>query len=151
VYEDIRVTPGARELIKILKLLGLKTAVLSGGFDCIVNQVKDDLGIDFAYSNSLEMRGGVATGKVLSPIINAERKAQLLEMLAKQEDVSLDQVIAVGDGANDLPMLEKAGLGIAFNAKKTVQEKADLSINHRDLKSILYLLGLSEGDWIGRV
>lgn len=147
VYESIQLTHGARELIRILKILGLKTAVLSGGFDCVVNRVKDDLGIDYAYSNSLEMRGGVATGQILPPIVNAERKAQLLEMIALQENISLEQVIAIGDGANDLPMLGRAGLGIAFNAKHTVQQQARYSINYRDLRAVLYLLGLSERDW----
>lgn len=148
VYSHITLTPGARELIAMLKLLGLKTAILSGGFDCVVNRFKDELGIDVAYSNSLEMKNGVATGEVIPPIVNAERKAQLLEMIALQENISLEQVVAVGDGANDLPMLNKAGLGIAFNAKPKVRERADLAINQADLRNILYLLGISERDWI---
>lgn len=148
VYSGITLTPGARELIQMLKLLGLKTAILSGGFDCVVNRFKDELGIDVAYSNSLEMKNGVATGEVIPPIVNAERKAQLLEMIALQEGISLEQVVAVGDGANDLPMLQKAGLGIAFNAKPKVREKAALAINQQDLRNILYLLGISERDWL---
>ncbi|MCM0605848.1 MAG: phosphoserine phosphatase SerB [Xanthomonadaceae bacterium] len=148
VYSGITLTPGAAELIQMLKLLGLKTAILSGGFDCVVNRFKDKLGVDVAYSNSLEMKNGVATGEVIPPIVNAERKAQLLVMIALQEGISLEQVVAVGDGANDLPMLQKAGLGIAFNAKPKVREKADLAINQQDMRNILYLLGISEKDWL---
>lgn len=148
VYFGITLTKGARDLIRMLKLLGLKTAILSGGFDCVVSRFKDELGIDIAYSNSLEMKNGIATGEVIPPIVNAERKAQLLEMIALQENISLEQVIAVGDGANDLPMLGRAGLGIAFNAKPKVRERAEIAINQQDLRNILYLLGISERDWL---
>ena len=148
VYDGITLTKGARDLIRMLKLLGLKTAILSGGFDCVVSRFKDELGIDIAYSNSLEMKNGIATGEVIPPIVNAERKAQLLEMIALQENISLEQVIAVGDGANDLPMLGRAGLGIAFNAKPKVRERAEIAINQQDLRNILYLLGISERDWL---
>ncbi len=146
VYKKIELTPGAQELIQILKKLGYKVAVISGGFSCIADRIKSKLGLDFAYSNQLEMSDGKATGKVLTPIVNAQRKADLLDVLAQQEGIHLDQVIAVGDGANDLLMLQKAGLGIAFNAKSVVKEKAHMSLNQKNLRSILYLLGISGRD-----
>jgi phosphoserine phosphatase len=144
VFDSIQLTPGAEELIAVLKKLGYKTALISGGFSYVADRLKSRLGIDFVYANQLEIENGALTGNVIPPIVNARRKADLLDVIAQQERIELDQVIAVGDGANDLLMLEKAGLGIAFNAKPTVCEKADLSINQKNLSSILYLLGLSE-------
>jgi len=144
VYKRIQLTPGAEPLIQVLKKLGYKIAVISGGFTFVAEKLKHKLGLDYAYANVLEIQGGMLTGRVLPPIIDAQRKADLLEVIAQQEKIELDQVIAVGDGANDLLMLEKAGLGIAFNAKMIVREKADLAISQKNMKSILYLLGLSE-------
>jgi phosphoserine phosphatase len=147
VYKRIELTPGAEDLIHVLKKLGYKTALISGGFMCIAERFKTQLGIDYAYANQLEFdRAGRATGNVIPPIVNAQRKADLLDVIAQQDHISLDQVIAVGDGANDLLMLEKAGLGIAFNAKPLVSEKADLALSQKNLKSILYLLGISGRD-----
>ncbi|MBC7692665.1 MAG: phosphoserine phosphatase SerB [Methylotenera sp.] len=146
VYSRVQLTPGAADLIHVLKKLGYKVALISGGFTCIANRLKDQLGIDFAYANTLEIEKGELTGRVILPIVNAQRKADLLEIIAQQEQIHLDQVIAIGDGANDLLMLEKAGLGIAFNAKPVVSEKAAFSISQKNLRSILYLLGISGRD-----
>jgi phosphoserine phosphatase len=111
-----------------------------------VDRFKESLGIDFAYANALEIQRGAVTGKVVPPIVNAQRKADLLDLIAQQEKIHLDQVIAIGDGANDLLMLEKAGLGIAFNAKPVVRDRAELSISQKNLRSVLYLLGISGRD-----
>ena len=144
VYRNIPLTPGARNLVTILKRLGFKTAVISGGFQFFTDRLKADLGLDYAYANGLEIVDGIVTGEVAGTIVDGARKAQLLEEIAGKEGITLDQTIAIGDGANDLPMLGRAGLGIAFNAKARVREQADFHINQQNLDSILYLLGLSE-------
>jgi len=144
VYSSLPITPGAENLIKVLKKLGYKTAVISGGFDYFTDRLKEQLGLDDAFANRLEIKDGKLTGKLLGDIVDGQMKATLLEKIARRESVSLDQVIAIGDGANDLPMLGKAGLGIAFNAKKTVREAASCSISQKSLDSILYLIGISE-------
>ncbi len=144
VYRNIPFTPGAKTLVRILKRLGFRTAVISGGFKFFTDRLKTELGLDYAYANELEIADGVVTGGVQGEIVDGARKAQLLEEIAHQEGITLDQVVAIGDGANDLPMLGKAGLGIAFNAKARVREQADYHINQQSLDSILYLLGLSE-------
>ena len=141
VADRIQITPGAKELIVMLKKLGYKVALISGGFTHFAERLRSELQLDYVYANELEMDHGVVTGTVRSPIVDAQRKADLLEVIAQNERISLDQVIAVGDGANDLKMLEKAGLGIAFNAKALVREKADLAYNQKNLRSILHLLG----------
>ena len=146
VLKRIKLTPGAEDLIHVLKKLGYKVALLSGGFTFVADRLKEKLGIDFAYANVLEMKGGVVTGLVHPPIVNAQRKADLLDVIAQQEKIHLDQVIAIGDGANDLPMLAKAGLGIAFNAKPSVRDQADLAISQKNMRSVLYLLGISGRD-----
>jgi phosphoserine phosphatase len=150
VFARIELTPGAADLVRVLKRLGYKIAILSGGFSFVADKLRDQLGIDFAYANLLEMKDGAVTGEVRPPIVNAQRKADLLDVLAQQERVDLDQVIAIGDGANDLLMLAKAGLGIAFNAKPAVREQADTALSQKNMRSILYLLGLSGRD-IARV
>ena len=144
IYHNIPFTPGAKKLVKILKKLGYKTAVISGGFTFFTDRLKNELGLDYAFANKLEIKDGKLTGKVLGKIINGEYKAEILEDIANKENISLDQVVAIGDGANDLLMLDKAGLGIAFNAHKTVREKADYNISQENLDSIIYLLGISE-------
>ena len=143
VYRRLELTPGAEDLIRILKKLGYRIAVLSGGFTFVADRLKERLGLDFAYANTLEILGGALTGRVIPPIVNAQRKADLLDVICQQNQLDPDQVIAVGDGANDLLMLERAGLGIAFNAKPAVRQKADLALSQKNLRSILYLLGLS--------
>jgi len=146
VFDLLKLTPGAEELILVLKKLGYKVALISGGFTCIAERLKTKLGIDYVYANKLEIKDGKVTGRVLPPIVNAQRKADLLDVIAQQEGIHSDQVVAIGDGANDLLMLEKAGLGIAFNAKPKVSEQADLALNQKNLRSIFYLLGISGRD-----
>lgn len=146
VFKRIQLTPGADDLIRVLKNLGYKTALISGGFMNVAERLRDRLSIDYAYANVLELDRGRATGRIIPPIVNAQRKADLLDVISQQERIHLDQVIAIGDGANDLLMLERAGLGIAFNAKPIVRERAALSINQKNLRSVLYLLGISGRD-----
>ncbi|MAY35526.1 MAG: phosphoserine phosphatase SerB [Spongiibacteraceae bacterium] len=137
-------TEGAERLVSTLKQLGYKTAILSGGFTYFGNYLKQQLGIDYVYANDLEIDNGRVTGKVSGRIVDGERKAELLKELADREGINLEQVIAVGDGANDLPMLSIAGLGIAFRAKPIVRENAKQSISTLGLDGILYLLGISD-------
>lgn len=147
VYNRIEITPGAEKLIRTLRTLGYQTAIISGGFTVIAERLAVKLGIDRVFANSLEFGAdGAATGKVIPPIVNARRKAELLGTLAEQLHLNPEQVIAVGDGANDLLMLERAGLGIAFNAKPVVREKARTAINRKSLDAILHLLGISKKD-----
>jgi phosphoserine phosphatase len=144
VYRDLPFTPGAKNLIRILRRLGFRTAVISGGFDFFTDRLKAELGLDYAYANDLEIVDGLVTGQVVGAIVDGQRKAELLAEIAEREGITLSQVIAIGDGANDLPMLGRAGLGIAFNAKARVREQADYHINQGSLDSILYLLGIAE-------
>ncbi|MBI1823762.1 MAG: phosphoserine phosphatase SerB [Nitrospirae bacterium] len=146
VYSRIPFTPGARELIRILQKMGYKTAVLSGGFSYFTDRLKKELNLDYAYSNQLEIINGKLTGEVVGEIVDGLKKSDLLEEIAAKEGISLDQAIAIGDGANDLMMIGKAGLGIAFNAKPKVRAAAQHSITRKNLDSILYLLGISDKD-----
>jgi phosphoserine phosphatase len=143
IAAHLPLTEGAETLIRVLKRLGYRTAILSGGFSVAAEALKARLGIDQAHSNMLEEVDGKLTGRTLGPIVNARRKAELLESIAQAEGILLDQVIAVGDGANDLLMLERAGLGIAFRAKPKLRQAADTSISAGGLDTILYLLGLT--------
>jgi len=144
VAEGLPLTEGAHKLIQNLKVLGYKIAIISGGFTFFGNHLKKKLGIDYVCANRLEIREGRLTGRILGEIIDGEKKAQLLRQIAKKEKISLEQVIAVGDGANDLPMLNLAGLGIAFRAKPVVQEGAKQSLTNMGLDAILYFIGLTE-------
>jgi len=146
VYTRINLTPGATEFIAAVKSVGCRTAVVSGGFTVLTDRIQKDLGLDYAFANQLEVVDGLLTGEVVGPIVNRQRKADLLESLAKTERIGVGQVIAVGDGANDLDMIGRAGLGIAFNAKPAVQLQAEYKINHRRLDSILYLIGVRPKD-----
>lgn len=146
VYRSVPFTEGAKTLVRTLKRLGFKTAVISGGFKFFTDRLKEELDLDYAFANQLQIEGGIVTGGLVGPIVDGARKAQLLEEIARQEAITLDQTIAIGDGANDLPMLGRAGLGIAFNAKARVREQADYHISQPGLDSILYLLGLSESE-----
>jgi phosphoserine phosphatase len=141
--DHLPLTEGAETLLRVLKRLGYRTAVISGGFSVAAEALKKRLGIDFAWSNTLEIEDGKLTGRVLGQIVNADRKAELLQELSEREGVSLDQVIAIGDGANDLLMLQKAGHGIAFHAKPKLREAAHTAISAMGLDAILYLLGIS--------
>lgn len=135
-------TPGARELIKVLKALGYQIGIISGGFEQAAGHLKEQLGLDFAYANRLEEEGGLLTGRVIGPIIDAKRKADLLDIIAQAKQIPLEQTIAIGDGANDALMLAKAGLGIAYHAKPILKKSADTSISFGGLERILYLLGI---------
>ena len=146
VAERIPLTDGAERLISTLRRLGYKTAILSGGFTYFGRKLQDRLGIDHVHANDLDIRDGVCTGEVRTEIIDGARKASLLEEIAARENLNLEQVIAVGDGANDLPMLGKAGLGIAFHAKPIVRANAKQAISTLGLDGILYLIGVRDRD-----
>lgn len=135
---------GAERLVSTVRKLGYKTAILSGGFNYFGRYLQQRLGIDYVFANQLEIVDGKVTGNVSGRIVDGERKAELLRELTARENILLDQVIAVGDGANDLPMLSIAGLGIAFRAKPIVVESAKQSISTLGLDGILYLLGYSD-------
>ena len=137
----LRMTEGAEFLFAELKRLGYKTAILSGGFTYFARQLQDKLGIDYVFANELEIVDGKVTGVAVEPIVDAQRKADLLRQLTEQEGLRLEQTIAVGDGANDLPMLAIAGLGVAFRAKPLVKQSAKQAISTLGLAGILYLLG----------
>jgi phosphoserine phosphatase len=146
VAERLNLTEGAERLIGALKSFGYKTAIISGGFAFFGQHLQRKLGIDYVRTNDLEIAGGVMTGRVKGEIVNAQRKAQILQDIAGQENISLQQTIAVGDGANDLPMLAAAGLGIAFHAKPVVAQSARHKISTLGLDSILYLIGVRDRD-----
>jgi phosphoserine phosphatase len=146
VRERIQLTEGAERLISTLRALGYRTAILSGGFTWFGQWLQQLLGIDYVHANELEIENGQVTGRVVGQIVNGQRKADLLKEIATQEGISLEQVIAVGDGANDLPMLGEAGLGIAFRAKPLVKQNAEQAISTLGLDGILYLIGVRDKD-----
>jgi phosphoserine phosphatase len=146
VRQRISLTEGAERLISTLKALGYRTAILSGGFTWFGRWLQERLGIDHVHANELEIEDGQVTGRVVGRIVNGARKAELVREIASKEGISLEQVIAVGDGANDLPMLGIAGLGIAFRAKPLVKETAEQSISTLGLDGILYLIGVRDRD-----
>ncbi len=141
--DKIKLTPGARTFIRTLNVLGYRTAIISGGFTAITRSLADDLGIDYAFANTLEVEDGRLTGRVVGDLIDRERKAEIVHELAAKEGISVGQVVAIGDGANDLDMLDTAGLGIAFNAKPLVQDAADTTLNVPYLDAILFVLGVN--------
>ncbi len=148
VMEDIAlnlpIMDGAERLISILKRIGFKIAILSGGFTYFGNRLKKLFDVDYVYANELEIFDGKLTGNYLGDIVDGKRKAELLRLIAQVEKIDLEQVIAVGDGANDLPMLNIAGLGIAFHAKPKVKENAQQSISTIGLDGVLYFLGFRD-------
>jgi phosphoserine phosphatase len=146
VAERLRLNEGAEHLISTLRKLGYKTAIVSGGFTFFGEYLQQRLGVDYVYANQLDIKDGLVTGQVSGDIIDGQRKAELLREIADKEGLKLQQVIAVGDGANDLPMLGIAGLGIAFRAKPLVKASAEQSISNLGLDGILYLLGYSDKD-----
>ncbi|MFK8004280.1 MAG: phosphoserine phosphatase SerB [Polyangiales bacterium] len=143
---SLPLTEGAETLIRVLRRLGYRTAVLSGGFSVATETLKKRLHLDHAHSNVLEVEDGKLTGRVVGPVVNGARKAVLLKSIAEAEGISLGQVMAVGDGANDIDMLGCAGLGIAFHAKAKLRAAADASFSSGGLDSILYLLGISDAE-----
>jgi phosphoserine phosphatase len=144
--DTIPLAQGAERLIRTLRLLGYKTAILSGGFTFFARHLQQTLGIDYVHANELEIADGMVTGRVLPPIVNGERKAALLGEIALREGISTEQVVAVGDGANDIPMLKIAGMGIAYRAKPIVRQNAPQSISRLGLDGLLYLIGVRDRD-----
>ena len=143
VYEAINLAPGARTLVRILRRLGYRFAIVSGGFSQITDRLAADLGIHYSRANELEIVDGLLTGRVIGDVIDRAAKARALHEFAADIGVSDAATIAIGDGANDLDMLNAAGLGIAYNAKAVVRDAADASVNVPYLDTILYLLGIS--------
>lgn len=146
IAERLTITDGAERLISTLKSLGYKTAILSGGFQYFAEYLQQKLGIDEVHANILDIKEGVVTGEVKGQIVDGARKAQLLQELSQKLGISPEQAIAVGDGANDLPMLSLAGLGVAFRAKPLVRQNANQAISSVGLDGILYLLGVHDKD-----
>ena len=146
IATQLPITEGAERLISNLRRLGYKTAILSGGFTYFARYLQTHLGMDYVYANELEIENGKVTGNVTGEIVDGAKKAELMQAIAQRENIRLEQVIAVGDGANDLPMLSLAGLGIAFRAKPIVKQKAGHSISTLGLDGILYLLGFRDRD-----
>ncbi len=143
VYDSILLAPGARTMVRTLKRLGYRFAIVSGGFTQITDRIAADLGIDFAAANELEVADGRLTGRIVGPVVDRAGKAAALRRFAAEAGVPTASTIAIGDGANDLDMLSAAGLGIAFNAKPVVQKAADTAVNVPYLDAIMYLLGIS--------
>lgn len=148
IAAGLELTEGAERLLINLKRFGYRTAILSGGFTYFGKFLQDKLKVDHVHANELEIIDGKLTGKVIGQIVNAERKASLLEQLARDEGIDCEQTIAVGDGANDLPMLSRAGLGIAFHAKPIVRESAKHQVSTLGLDAVLYLLGVRDRELI---
>jgi phosphoserine phosphatase len=140
--DSAQLMPGADRFVRVLQGLGYRVGLVSGGFDFFVDELKRRFGLDFAFSNELEVVDGKLTGRVRGAVVDAERKAQVLRDMAQAYHLRLGQTVAVGDGANDVLMLQTAGLGIAFRAKPKLQEVAHMSLNHHErLDTLLYLMG----------
>jgi phosphoserine phosphatase len=145
--ERFELTPGADTFVDTLKHLGIRVGLVSGGFDFFTSKLKKRFGLDFAFANELEVKDGKLTGKVQGSVVDSERKAQVLKDMAQVYKCRLEQTVAIGDGANDMFMLQTAGLGIAFRAKPKLQEVADMSLNHSErLDTLLYLMGFTARD-----
>ena len=144
IAENLPITEGVERLMYVLKKYGYKIAILSGGFTYFGNYLKQKFGIDYVYANELEIVDGKLTGRYLGEVVDGKRKAELLRLIAQVENVDIRQTIAVGDGANDLPMISLAGLGIAFHAKPKVVANAQQSINTIGLDGVLYFLGFKD-------
>lgn len=152
VKERVKFTEGAHRLIRTLNALGCRTAVVSGGFHFLADHVRDELGLDYSFANRLEVgEGGLLTGRTVGEIVDAEYKDSTLKRLAAELGLRREQVLAVGDGSNDLLMMRSAGTGVAFNAKPIVQDRAKCRVNQPSLANVLYLLGLSDDDIVGLV
>jgi len=149
VQENLIFTPGAKRLCGTLKKIGFSMAVISGGFLPIARYVQKVLGLDYAFANELEVdEHGILVGKTIGPVVTPQRKQMLMGMIAEVEECTLEQVTAVGDGANDIPMLQTAGLGVAFCAKPRVQSQARYRINNKDLSTVAFLLGIQASELV---
>lgn len=144
IAESLPITEGVDRMMKVLKMAGFKTAILSGGFTYFGNYLKQRFGFDYVYANELEIIDGKLTGRFIGDVVDGRRKAELLRLIAQVENVNILQTIAVGDGANDLPMISTAGLGIAFHAKPKVKATAEQSISTIGLDGILYFIGFKD-------
>ena len=142
IFRNIKLTPGVRELISSLKAAGYKTAIVSSGFSYFTNRLKEELGFDYAFGNELEIKDGKLTGNIKGRIINARVKAEIIEELARIEGISREDIVAVGDGANDTLMIKNAGLGVAFNAKSILKEISDGSISRDNFIGLATVLNL---------
>ena len=151
ILDRLEFTQGAEKFIKTVKSLGYKVALISGGFTFFANALKEKLGLDYAFANELDIQAGKLTGSVKGTIVNAEQKATLLQLISQQEGINLEQVVAIGDGANDLPMLSKAGLGIAYHAKDIVRKQAKNHMSHGPMTTILHFLGVSDQEFIDSI
>jgi len=149
LLDTIPLVEGADRLIGTLKMLGYKTAILSGGFTFFARHLQARLGIDYVFANELDIADGAVTGLVKTEIVDGAKKAELLRQIAQRENISLEQVVAVGDGANDLPMLGIAGMGVAFHAKPLVRQTAGHAVSFLGLDSLLYLIGVRDRDLDG--
>ncbi len=144
VAARLKLNDGVLALTQTLRKLGYKMAIVSGGFNYFARKLQSQLGFDYVYANQLEIVDAKVTGRVVGDVVNGERKAELLKEIAQREGIELEQVIAVGDGANDLPMLGLAGLGVAFRAKPLVRQSAKQAISNNGLDGVLYLIGISQ-------
>ncbi|HUR15382.1 MAG TPA: phosphoserine phosphatase SerB [Mycobacteriales bacterium] len=146
VRAAVRLTPGARTLVRTLKRLGWTVGIVSGGFTAVTDDLRDLLGLDHALANVLEVHDGRLTGRVVGPVVDRAAKAAALRSFAEQEGLQPEQTVAIGDGANDLDMLAAAGLGIAFNAKPVVRDAADAALSVPFLDAVLFLLGIPRAE-----
>ena len=146
VHDGLQLTPGTEDLLRTLKAMGFRLALISGGFTFFTDRLKKALGFDYAYANQLVVKDGVLTGEVEGDIIDGPRKAELLKMLADKEGLRRDEVVAIGDGANDQIMIKNAGLGIAFNAKEILKRAADGHISQSNMRGLMYALGVTDAD-----
>ena len=146
VRRELRLAPGARTLIRTLRMLGYRCGIVSGGFTQITDGLAAELGLDYAAANTLEVSGGKVTGRLACPVVDRAGKAAALRRFAAEAGIPLSQTVAIGDGANDLDMIAAAGLGIAFNARQVVRDAADASVSVPYLDTVLYLLGLSRDE-----
>ena len=147
IRDEMRLTPGTEELIFALKSMGYKIALISGGFTYFTDALKERLGFDYAYGNELVIKDGRVSGEIRGQIIDSKRKADIMVDLAKKEKIERENIVAVGDGANDQIMIENAGLGIAFNAKDVLKKAADGNLTKNNIKGLMYCLGVSEKDF----
>ncbi len=144
IFDSVHLTPGAEDLIATLHFMGYKVAVVSGGFSFFTDYLKERLNLDYVFANELEIKNGVVTGKIKGEIIDAQSKADILNQIAERENISPDQIVAVGDGANDRFMLQNAGLAIAFNPKDALKKYSNGMLSNDNLSGLLYFLGIPD-------